>query len=84
MYDNLYPSRIVVGEQSTKGIEVVIYEPALQKEEFFNARVIRDLEEFKRISDVIIANRLSFECLKKVLSTLDFTASTHFFLNCYQ
>jgi UDPglucose 6-dehydrogenase len=42
-----------------KGIEVVIYEPALNEESFFNSRVIVDLEEFKSISDVIVTNRLS-------------------------
>ena len=41
-----------------KGIEVVVYEPTLKKNNFFNSRVIKDLDEFKRISDVIIVNRL--------------------------
>jgi len=44
-----------------KGIEVVVFEPALSEEEFYNLRVIKDFDEFKKISDVIVANRLSDE-----------------------
>jgi UDPglucose 6-dehydrogenase len=42
-----------------KGIEVVVYEPALDAEDFYNSRVIKDFNEFKKISDVIVANRLT-------------------------
>lgn len=42
-----------------KGIEVVVYEPVLQEAEFFNSRVIQDLEQFKQMSDVIVANRIA-------------------------
>lgn len=41
-----------------KGVEVVVYEPALQDNEFFGSRVIQDFEAFKEISDVILANRM--------------------------
>jgi UDPglucose 6-dehydrogenase len=46
-----------------KGIEVVVYEPTYEADDFFRSRVIRDIEEFKRISDVIVANRMSDEIL---------------------
>ena len=40
-----------------KGVEVVVYEPTLNEDLFFNSRVIKDINEFKKISDVIVANR---------------------------
>lgn len=40
-----------------KGIPVIVYEPALKEDEFYNSKVVKDLAEFKRESDVIIANR---------------------------
>lgn len=43
----------------SKGVEVILYEPELSEDNFFNSCVIRDLDEFKAMSDVIVANRLS-------------------------
>lgn len=44
-----------------KGIEVVVYEPVLTEDSFYNSKVIKDLEEFKNMCDVIVSNRLSKE-----------------------
>src|SRR5690625_5303015 len=61
--DNFRQSAIqgVIERVKAAGIEVVVYEPVLGEDEFDGLRVVKDFEAFKRVSDVIVANRLSEE-----------------------
>ncbi len=77
--DNFRASSIqgIMKRIKAKGIEVVVYEPELNEEDFFHSKVINDLEQFKKLSDVVVANRLSddIQDIKEKVVTRDLFGS---------
>jgi len=73
--DNFRQSSVqgVMKRLKAKGIDIVVYEPALEDDSFFKSKVIRDLNEFLSISDLIVANRYSaeLECVNDKVYTRD-------------
>jgi len=73
--DNFRQSSVqgVMKRLKAKGVEILVYEPALEEDHFFNSKVIRDLNEFFKSSDVIVANRVSpeLECVSEKVYTRD-------------
>jgi len=59
--DNFRASSIqgIMKRVKSKGIKIVVYEPVLEEDEFFHSKVIKDLDEFKKMADIIVANRFS-------------------------